>query len=215
MLISLFKDLDMVTSEAFWNGMAEKYARQPIKDVHAYNQTMDRTKSYLSETDRVLEVGCGTGSTALLLSGSVGHITASDISTNMIGIAEGIARDQGVGNVRFVRGTVADHVGRDGPFDAVLAFNFLHLHEDLPAALRQLHGLLKPGGLFISKTVCIADKWVWRVMIPMMQAFGKAPYVTVLSVSKLEEHVSDAGFKIIETGDYPTRTSRFIVARKV
>ena len=194
MLISLFKDLDMVTSEAFWNGMAEKYARQPIKDVHAYNQTMDRTKSYLSETDRVLEVGCGT---------------------IMIGIAEGKARDQGVGNVRFVRGTVADHVGRDGPFDAVLAFNFLHLHEDLPAALRQLHGLLKPGGLFISKTVCIADKWVWRVMIPMMQAFGKAPYVTVLSVSKLEEHVSDAGFKIIETGDYPTRTSRFIVARKV
>ena len=51
----------------FWDKAAAKYAKSPIEDIEAYNYTIGRTRSYLSPTDRVLEVGCGTGSTALLL----------------------------------------------------------------------------------------------------------------------------------------------------
>ncbi|MCG8445153.1 MAG: class I SAM-dependent methyltransferase [Hyphomicrobiales bacterium] len=55
----------------------------PVRDVEAYEYTLERTRSYLAKTGRVLELGCGTGSTALLLAG----ITGNDISPNMIGIA--------------------------------------------------------------------------------------------------------------------------------
>jgi len=37
----------------------------------------------------------------------------------------------------------------------VLAFNVLHLVEDLGAALAQIRALLRPGGLFIAKTALI------------------------------------------------------------
>jgi ubiquinone/menaquinone biosynthesis C-methylase UbiE len=93
----------MPNAAKFWDKVANKYAATPIKDVQAYERTMDRTRTYLSKKDSVLEVGCGTGSTALLLAGSVNRITASDISSNMIDIARGKAKDQRVANVRFIQ----------------------------------------------------------------------------------------------------------------
>jgi ubiquinone/menaquinone biosynthesis C-methylase UbiE len=51
------------------------------------NKTLDCTRKHLSASDNVLEVGCGTGTTALLLAPSVKQITASDISSRTIEIA--------------------------------------------------------------------------------------------------------------------------------
>ncbi|MEL6287025.1 MAG: class I SAM-dependent methyltransferase, partial [Pseudomonadota bacterium] len=50
---------------------------------------------------RVLELGCGTGSTALLLAPSVAQITGTDISGEMVRIANGKAADQGAQSVTF------------------------------------------------------------------------------------------------------------------
>jgi len=72
----------------FWDNAAEKYSKDPIADMEGYTYTLERTRSYLSVTDHVLELGCGTGSTALELAGSVAKITASDIAPKMIQIAK-------------------------------------------------------------------------------------------------------------------------------
>ena len=53
---------------------APKYAKSPIKDVPAYEYTLGRTRSYLKPTDAVLELGCGTGGTALKLADAVAHL---------------------------------------------------------------------------------------------------------------------------------------------
>ena len=74
----------MQNAARFWDKVAPKYAKSPIADMDAYTYTLERTRSYLSPDDTVLEVGCGTGSTALLLAGNVRHVTASDLSANMI-----------------------------------------------------------------------------------------------------------------------------------
>jgi len=59
----------MTHAAAFWDKRAKKYASSPIKNKQAYTETMDRTKAHLSIDDKVLEIGCGTGSTTLLLAG--------------------------------------------------------------------------------------------------------------------------------------------------
>lgn len=203
----------------FWDNLADRYAKSPIGDMDAYNYTLGRTRSYLSAKDTVLELGCGTGSTALILAANVDKIIATDISKNMIGIAEQKAKDQGVSNVTFATAAVADAGKDEGPFDAVLAHNLLHLLENLPAALEHVHSLLKPGGLFISKTVCRPGKdapmkyRLMRVIVPVMQLLGKAPYVNFMHVGELERTIARHGFKILETGNHPP-PSRYIVARK-
>ncbi|WP_422364878.1 class I SAM-dependent methyltransferase [Pelagibius sp.] len=206
----------MQSSEKFWDTRAEDYAQSPIKNLPAYHEALARTKSYLSAEDRVLEVGCGTGSTALLLAGLVKHITATDFSSNMIAIGRRKAQEQGITNVTFEQATPFDDIGAQEPFDVVMAYNLLHLLEDMPKALGHLHGLLKPGGLFISKTVCLAEESrLWRVLIFLMQRIGFAPFVNSLKVSELEDGITAQGFEIIETGSYPSYSrGRYIVARK-
>lgn len=210
------KDGTLTDAETFWDRAAFKYAKRPIKDIRAYKQTMERTCSYLTQRDNVLELGCGTGSTAMLLAGSVNRITASDISSAMIAIARDKAADHNIDNIEFRRATPFDTGFQDRAYDAVLAFNLLHLMEDTKATIARVNSLLNPGGFFISKTPCLARQaWFLRPLVGAMRLFRRAPAVSFLSIPELEGHVKDAGFTILETGNYPASPpSRFIVARK-
>lgn len=77
----------MAPASEFWDGIARKYAARPIKNMPAYERTLERAQSYLAAGDHALEVGCGTGTTALKLAPHVRHITATDVSAEMIAIA--------------------------------------------------------------------------------------------------------------------------------
>lgn len=77
-----------VTNDAhFWDRAARKYAADPIADMAGYERTLERTRQHLKGSDTVFEFGCGTGTTALRLAGSVERIVATDISGEMITIA--------------------------------------------------------------------------------------------------------------------------------
>ena len=207
----------MTTAIHFWDRIAPKYARSPIRNLDAYQQTMARTRTYLCETDRVLEIGCGTGSTALLLADQVAEIVATDFSQTMIEIAEDKRSDQGAGNITFRQAPAIDQVFDVESFDAVLGFNLLHLLQDPGAAARRAHQLLKPGGVFITKSTCLSQAgWYVRPMIGLMRFVGYAPFVNFFTRNELEAQIRDAGFEIVETGDYPANPpNHFVVARKV
>lgn len=206
----------MAAAARFWDKHADGYSKKPVKDRESYDKTLDCTRKHLSAGDEVLEVGCGTGTTALLLAPSVKQITASDISSRMIEIAKQKAVARAVENVRFEQASLVDEELEKAAFDVVMAFNFLHLLEDIPGAVRRLNRLLKPGGLFISKTVCLAEQSrLWSLLLAVMKRLGFAPYVHCLKVAELEGIIASADFEIIETGSYPASPpSRYIVARK-
>ena len=204
----------MADTAAFWNKRADKYSRQPVKDMENYRRTLDCTRKHLTAGDLALEVGCGTGTTALHLAPSVKQLTATDISSRMIEIAREKAAAQGVNNVRCEPATLFDKDLNPGPYDVVLAFNLLHLLEDLPGSLRRISELVRPGGLFISKTFCLGEKsGLWRIPLAIARTLGLVPHVNVLKITELEEMISGTGFEIVETGLHPS-PSRFIVARK-
>lgn len=198
-------------SAKFWDKLAEKYAKHPIRDPENYHLSLERTRSHLKAKDQVLELGCGTGSTALLLAPEVAQYTGSDMSGTMITIANRKLAEADHPNLDFIQAT-ADDTAPDAPYDAVLAFNLLHLVDDLAATLAHIHTMIGPAGLLISKTPCLASKkWLFGPMIWVMQKFGKAPPVLYISAPELEHSITQAGFEIIEAEDYG---SRYIVARK-
>lgn len=207
----------MQTDTAFWDKIAPKYAKSPIKDMAAYEYTLDRTRSYLKPADEVLELGCGTGGTTLKLADAVDHVTAADLSDVMLDV--GRAKAAETTNVTFQRSDVAG--APDGPFDVVMAFNLIHLLRDTDAALHEIHTRLKPGGLFISKTPCNPERRaplgyrLIRLALPLIQFFGKAPYVNFMDIRAWDAKVTAAGFEIIESGNHPAHPpARYLVARK-
>jgi ubiquinone/menaquinone biosynthesis C-methylase UbiE len=199
---------------AFWNRVARRYAAMPMRKPEAWEETLDRTNAHLSKNARVLELGCGTGSTALRLAPDVGEFTATDDAAKMIVIAT--ERGQDVANLRPVEARTGDGSIPSGPYGAVLAFNLLHLIPDLPAALNEAHRFLKPGGLLITKTPCLGGMYriLWPV-VRLLRAFGKAPPLKFLTPDQLERTITAAGFTILERNDLPKKPpSRFVVAKR-
>lgn len=201
----------MTNDATFWDRTAEKYAASKIGNPAAYEYTLGRTRSYLRATDRVLEIACGTGSTAVLLAPDVASYRGTDISPEMIRIARSKLP---VAGLSF---DVAGDLPETGPFDFILAHSFFHLVPDMERRMARIFDLLPPGGYFISKTATLKGRGLkWALIgavIPLAQLLGKAPYLRKFSAAELEQAVRHAGFEIVESGDFAA-PARYIVARK-
>jgi ubiquinone/menaquinone biosynthesis C-methylase UbiE len=213
------RTMQRMTKDAhFWDRAARKYATDPIKDMQGYERTLDRVSHWVNSSSTVLEVGCGTGTTALRLAPFVSGVIATDVSSEMVAIAREKATIQACQNVEFSVATIDHAPGPDGAYDAVLAFNVLHLTAERQSAFARVHRLLKTGGVFISKTPCLSEmNPLIRIAVPVMRLVGKAPYVSFFSATELEAEIVDAGFSIIERGRHGSgrKDARiFIVARK-
>lgn len=210
--------MSLANDAHFWDRTSRKYARGAIADQAGYERTLDRTRDLLESGDRVLELGCGTGSTALRLAGDFQSYLATDISAGMIAIANEKHAAGPIPALVFRTATAEALTPEAAQFDAVLAFNYLHLVRDLPGTLRRVHALLAAEGLFISKTPCLGDmNPLIRFALPAIRAIGKAPYVGVFRGGDLRQHISAAGFDILADENHATKGKNnrpFIVARK-
>jgi ubiquinone/menaquinone biosynthesis C-methylase UbiE len=202
----------------FWDRIARRYATDPIKDMAGYERTVARTRRLLSASATVLEVGCGTGTTALKLAPSVSRIFATDVSAEMIAIAQEKAAAETVKNVTFTVGSASSDLGAEALYDAVLAFNVLHLIDDRAATLAMARRALKPGGLLISKTPCLSEMNPFiQIAVPIAQWLGKAPSVSFFDAAGLETEIVHAGFDIIERARHGSGRKDpriFLVAQK-
>ncbi len=187
----------MVKAVDFWDKRAESYAKSPVGDEETYKEKLETTQRYFDTDSQVFEFGCGTGTTALHHAPFVGNIIATDISPNMIEIARNKAADADIGNIQFQCSTLEDFEAADSSFDVVMAHNILHLLEDPERAIKIVYQLLKPGGVFVTSTVCLADSFShWRILLLVGKIFGKLPYVNVLERETLKGYFSDTGFEL-------------------
>ena len=203
----------------FWDKIAEKYSKTKISDPEGYEVTLSAVREHLQPDHAVLELGCGTGSTALLLAESAGSYLGTDISPEMIRIAKEKASVTSLDHLSFEVRDADQARGSDGAYDRVLAFNLLHTVPDPARTIRAVHEQLKPGGLFISKTPCIKlMNPLIRAIIPIMKLVGKAPTVESFDPETLDAMIEAGGFEIVERGWHGRKgkDSRvYRVARKV
>jgi ubiquinone/menaquinone biosynthesis C-methylase UbiE len=203
----------MTASAAFWDRIADRYAARPIKDITAYEAMLAATAGRLKPTDHVLEIGCGTGSTAIRLAPHARSWTATDFSEEMLRVAR---TKPAPGNLRFVRAN-AENAFDGAPFDVVCAFQVLHLVDDLPGLLARIHQHLKPGGLLVAKTWCFADMGLHlRALFVILRAFGLFPPARALTKTALRQAIADAGFAIEDERVFGKNPhGPFMVARKI
>lgn len=106
---------------------------------------------------RAVDLGCGAGTTAVWLAQRGFEVTGLDISAEAIRLAGELAARRGV-TCRF---RVADLTGEalhPGPgFDFAFEWEVLHhiFPADRPRYVRNVHRLLRPGGMYVS--VCFSE----------------------------------------------------------
>ncbi len=200
----------------FWDNIAEKYSQQPIADEAAYQKKLKFTQALFTPDSEVLEIGCGTGSTALIHAPFVKHIRATDISNAMIEIAKAKAAGEGIGNITFEVASCDDTSAPDGSLDVVLAMSILHLLENRDEVIARVFRMLKPGGSFVSSTACLTGPMkILKLIIPVGALFGKMPTVVkFFSANELEKSLIDAGFAVNQVWHPEKGRAVFIVAKK-
>ena len=198
----------------FWNRIAKKYARDPVANQAAYEYKLDQTARILKPDMRVFEFGCGTGTTSLIHADRVASIDAIDFSEAMINIAKEKAEKQGTENVHFHVASIEDW-DKDG-YDVVMAHSVLHLVADLDGTLAKVRKLLKPGGMFVSSTVCLSDMGAfWPMILPIPSALGLIPKVRPLNGENLAARIESHGFKIETFWRPDEKSSVFLIAKAV
>jgi ubiquinone/menaquinone biosynthesis C-methylase UbiE len=116
-------------------------------------------------SDRILDLGCGTGIVARILRGRLGggaRLTGLDINAPMLAKAAGIAPD-----IEWREGNACALPFADGSFDVVLSQQMLQFVPDREAAVREIRRVLAPGGRLIAST------WRPRSEQPLFEALGR------------------------------------------
>ena len=205
----------MEEQKSFWNRKAKGYFESPIGNMEVYEEKLRRTHALMHEDMKILEFGCGTGGTALRHASRVKHVHIVDVSDAMLEIAETQVRDAGVTNISFECADIEKYTAAAESYDMILGMNILHLLENPRAVIANVHRWLKPGGYFISSTVCVGDKMGWiRYLVPFGRAIRFMPFLNVFSTSKLVQDHTEEGFEVIDQWKPEGSMGLFLICRK-
>jgi ubiquinone/menaquinone biosynthesis C-methylase UbiE len=154
--------------------------------------------------DRVLEVGCGTGTLTLLAkrdAGATGNVVGIDPLPEMTEIATRKAH-RAKQDITFQAGDLEHIPFPDGSFDVVLA-SFMIFHTDdatRQEGLNEVFRVVKPGGKFLiidtqaprEQKITLADKLSMHLAGPAL--FEK-------TLDSLEPALKAAGFRSVQCGE--------------
>jgi len=118
---------------------------------------------------RVLDVCCGSGASAIPAAQAVGprgHVLAVDLAANLLDLARKKARD--LRHLEFRIGDLLELGLPEASFDAVVCVFGIFFVPDMPAAVRALWRLVRPGGRLALTT------WGPRLFEPVNSVFWRA-----------------------------------------
>ncbi len=155
--------------------------------------------------ERVLDLACGTGIVARIIAAHIvpnGSVTGLDVSPAMLAVARGRAEAEGIA-ATWDQGDAAALPYAAGAFDLALCQQGLQYFPDKPAALRELHRVLAPGGRTLVSTWASLDR------SPVVAAYnrvaarrlGLAPAAVPFSLTDAGEVrglLAGAGFTAVE-----------------
>jgi SAM-dependent methyltransferase len=133
-----------------WDAAAASFDEEPdhgLRDPEVRAAWAERLRDWLPErAGDVLDLGCGTGSLALLAAGQGHRVTGVDRSPAMVALAR--EKLAGRDAVFLVGDAAAPPVGEER-YDTVLVRHVLWTLPEPDRALRHWRGLLRPGGRLV------------------------------------------------------------------
>lgn len=118
--------------------------------VHAKGASLARVVELVAPQKcwRALDIATGAGHTALAFAPHVAHVTASDITDEMLAQARALAAEKGLSNLETARADAEALPFPDQAFDLVTSRIAPHHFPDPARFVREVVRVLKPGGVF-------------------------------------------------------------------
>lgn len=146
----------------------------------------------------ILDIGCGGGSTIRKLAtlAPEGKVVGIDYSAASVAVSRATnASEIARGRVKIEQGSVATLPFSDSAFDVVTAVETHYYWPDLPANVREVRRVLKPGGEFalIAETYRGGPlRFLYGIVMPLLRA-------AFLSDQEHRDLLAQAGFTDVKT----------------
>ncbi len=172
---------------------------------------------WIQPGNAVLEIGCGSGSLAALMTNRGAQVVGIDVSEPMLSVARTSAPD-----AEFLHMT-ATEIGMLGSdrFDRIVAtLSLSELSEDEQRyVLRATRGLLKPNGKLIVADEVRPDAWWQRipfycVRLPLAAVTLLLTQNTTHALRLLDSRLAAAGFRVASAERYLLGTLALVVAER-
>lgn len=188
----------------------------------AYAPWMDSAVDYAGARGlRVLDVGCGQGIDVARYALAGASVTGIDLTPRHVELARSHAAALGL-DVEIVQGDAEMLPFPDAAFDRVSSNGVLHHTPDMPAALREIRRVLRPGG---RATVIVYNRRSFHYFIEQflvsgilqgglraegsmaallsrnveVSSIGARPLVNVYTPGEMRGHLQAAGFTQVRT----------------
>jgi SAM-dependent methyltransferase len=186
-------------SRAAWDDRAERWHARAEANALAADRGVELDRIWdalrLNRDARLLDAGCGTGQWAIALAERGVRVTGIDLSPEMIRFARDDAHARGL-EIEWRTGDVTQLADPLAVFDAIHARVLLQFLPDIPAALRELRRVLKPGGrLLVSVPGALSPIYraSWMRHLP-----GGDPGNNYLLPWEMENLLLEYGWRVID-----------------
>lgn len=136
-------DGSLDSQEYHFDAIAEQYDRS-VPGIPTEFMDLITEVGQIGERSTVVELGCGSGELAVMLSAKVDTVVAVDSSTSMLQIAR--RRDK-KRSIRWIEGKAESITLPTDSVDMFLAFESFHLFEDKDAVISNAKSSLRAGGI--------------------------------------------------------------------
>ena len=196
----------------FWDRVSSKSKPEPN---HSASRVIELTEKHLNKNHVVMDFGCGSGVITNKLAKSTERIEAIDLSEGMINVAKKQAEDNSISNIKYAQASIFDERFEVGTFDVILSFNVLHYIEDMPELMGRINTLLKPGGLFISSTACLNEKFnAIRILMWLLNRLKIVPRTLFYKRVDLENHLADNKFSVLMSERISNLPEYYLIGKK-
>lgn len=182
---------------------AERYA-----DLVAA-QPNDKTLPWLIDalrplpTDRVLDVGCGSGNAAVTLAPLVAHVAGVDLTPAMLAKARELQAKSGVTNISWMEADVSALPFEDGAFEIVTSRAMLHHVADPAKVVAEMKRVCAPGGrILVMDLTPAAEK---AAAFNAIELLRDPSHARAMPADELREMGASLGFSEIAFQQYETR----------
>jgi SAM-dependent methyltransferase len=150
-------------------------------------------------TDQVLDVAAGAGHLGRALAPHVAHVSALDLTPEMLAQGQRLAAAQGLGNIEFLVGNATALPWIDDQFDLAACRITLHQVADPAAVVREMVRVTRPSGRIGITDMIAADDPLTAAETNRLERLRDPSHGRTLTIAEIQALLASAGATVAAT----------------